>query len=242
MDPFEELIEKNRSNTLKLDIHFHSAYSGCSNLSIDNVRKYLIEHKIELFTVTDHHTTLGCKMLEESCPEVKIIWAVEITAKEGDFLVYSLDKDYLSHLTNFQDSVDCLERNDHTAIIWAHPRVPTRESIGWTSPGPESKRVLETIRHIDGIEIFNGKMLELTMHSFVQRVYFTNLVKIAYKGNDDGKLSLTGASDAHDFAHFFTAWTAFSKDIKTPEDFIFALKNREVLPGFNRDFYKIRVP
>ena len=242
MDLFEKLIEKYKTNSLKLDIHYHSIFSDCSNLNMDEVSNFVNTHHLPLFTMTDHGTTRGCRELEKRCLDTKIVWAVEITAQEGDFLVYSLDEDYVSSLSTFQDSVKCLERNDHTAIIWAHPRIPTRESIGWTSPTPQNKKLMEVIKHIDGLEIYNGTMLELTVNSIVQRVYFSNLVRIASKGNENGQLALTGASDAHDSAHFFTAWTRFSEDVKTPEDFIRALKNHQVCPDFDQEIYKIRVP
>ena len=223
---------------MKLDIHIHSTYSDCSSLEVGVICERVSREKLPVFTLTDHGTARGCEDLEISCIHSRIVYGVEIIAQEGDFLIYSLDVDYVKSLNVYQESVKSLKRNDHTAIIWAHPRVPTRESIGWTSPNDQNRIIAEVMEHIDGLELFNGTMLNLAANGVVQRIYYSNLMGIAKRA----KLTLTGASDAHDPINFYTAWTEFSDDVKTPKDFIQALKTGNVKPGYDHDFYKINVP
>jgi hypothetical protein len=223
---------------MKLDIHYHTTHSDCSSLHINQVCEYVTRSKLPLFTVTDHGNARGCDDLTMSCIQSNIIYGVEVTTPEGDFLVYSLDRDYVSSLTVYQKSVGSLLRNEETAIVWAHPRVPHKYDIGWDSPNDENELISRIIQHIDGLEIFNGTMLSLAVKGAVQPAYFSNLMGISKRGN----LCLTGGSDAQEIANFQTAWTEFPPDAKTPKDFIRALKTGAVKPGYDSEFYKIKVP
>lgn len=223
---------------MRLDIHVHSNHSDCSGLDVTTICAKVTRDSLPLFTVTDHGNARACEELELSCRHAAIVFGVEVTAREGDFLVYSLDSQYIRSLSVYQDSVTDLHRDKDTAIIWAHPRVPHRESIGWASPCEQNGDIDHVVAHIDGIEIFNGTMLGLAVNAVVQRTYFSNLLRIAQRAN----LAMTGGSDAHDPVHFYTAWTTFDEQVKTPQDFISALKEGRVEPGYDHNFYKINVP
>lgn len=222
---------------MRLDIHTHSTYSDCSSLDTFTICERVVKDKIPVFTVTDHGNTKACAVLEKHCPDSAIVWGVEITAKEGDFLVYSLDADYVKSLKVYQDSVNCLRKDDVTAVIWAHPRVPHKKSMGWTSPQVKGEIIEEVVPFIDGLEIFNGTMLYLAATGVVKMNYFYNLRDLAKTYN----LTLTGGSDAHEKGRFYTAWTDFPDDVKSPEQFVQALKNHNVKPNYSREFYKIDV-
>jgi PHP-associated len=219
---------------MRLDIHTHTVHSDCSNLDVGVICRRIHEQKIPVFTVTDHGNSRACDALADSCKEAKIVYGVEVTAKEGDFLVYSLDVDYIKNLTIYQPSVRSLRRDEETAVVWAHPRIPHKHSIGWTSPCGDLDEVLCSI---DGLEIFNGTMLNLAATGVVHMTYFANLKRLA----DNAHIATTGGSDAHDPAHFYTAWTEFEDTIKTPADFIRALKTGNVKPNYDREFYKLNV-
>lgn len=223
---------------MRLDIHYHSIHSDCSSLALNQICRRLTREQLPIFTATDHGNVLGCKELELLCVATAIVYGVEVTTREGDFLVYSLDTEYVQSLSVFQDSVSSLRRDADTAVIWAHPRVPHKESIGWTSPSVQNDEIAEVVKNIDGLELFNGNMLKLAVNGMVQRTYFSNLAQIGAHA----EITLTGASDAHDPAQFYTAWTEFDDDVKTPEEFIRALKTGQVKPGYDHDFYKINVP
>ena len=200
---------------MRLDIHTHTTFSDCSSLDISVICQSIRKKKLPIFTVTDHGNARACDELEKACPGTAIIWAVEVTAKEGDFLIYSLDKDYIRSLAIYQDSVRVLRRDQDTAVIWAHPRVPHKQAIGWTSPCGDLDEVL---CNIDGLEIFNGTMLNLAATGVVHMNYFANLKQLA----ENAKIGVTGGSDAHDPMHFYTAWTEFDDEVRSPEDLVSA--------------------
>lgn len=223
---------------MRLDIHIHTTHSDCSSLDINVICAKATQDQSPLVTVTDHGNARACLDLKARCQSATVVFGVEVTTREGDFLVYSLDAEYVTKLSVYQKTVRDLRRDSATAVIWAHPRVPHKKSIGWTSPGDHDGLIEGVIHHIDGLELFNGSMLGLAASGMVQRTYFSNLLGIATREN----LTITGGSDAHDSAHFFTAWTEFGEDVKHPEDFIQALKKAAVKPGYDHNFYKINVP
>lgn len=220
---------------LRIDLHLHTHLSACSTFEVEDLIALIKKQGLPFVTVTDHGTCGACGILKEALPEVQVINGLEVTTQEGDFLIYSLDEDYIHSLGTYADTVTDLRRDDQTALIWAHPRVP--QVHGWTSPSPTDPEIEKILRHVDGLEIFNGMMLSLATEGVVRMPYFNNLNYLA----DLFNVAITGGSDSHEAGTFFSAWTEFERDIKTPADCIAALKAGEVRPCYNRGFYDIEV-
>ncbi|MDP8256345.1 MAG: PHP-associated domain-containing protein [Candidatus Alcyoniella australis] len=214
---------------MDIDLHLHTTFSDCSSLSYETVCEYVEKQMPLAITITDHGSVKACARLSRDFPELCVLWGVEVTAEEGDFLIFSEDTDYLSSLTVFHRSVCDLRRDEHNAVIWAHPRVP--QSSGWTGPDPISKEILEVARHIDGLELYNGTMLFLATMGSVRQVYFDRLQQIA----TSQKLTCTAGSDAHEKESFFKCWTTFPESADTPRRMIDALKQGKVVPHYDRE-------
>ena len=220
---------------VRVDLHLHTHLSSCSSFTVEEVVRLVRAHGLRLATVTDHGDGSACAVLREALPEVVVVFGVEVTTQEGDFLVYSLDEAYVRSLGVYAGSVAELRRDADTALIWAHPRVP--QTDGWTSPSPQNPEIDLVLTHVDALEIFNGMMLHLATQGVVRAPYFRNLSYLA----DRYGVARTGGSDAHEAEGFLTAWTEFEEGVRTARDFIDAIKAGRVQPFYDRAHYAVTV-
>ena len=221
--------------TVVADLHIHTNLSSCSSFTVEEAVRLVRARGLRFATVTDHGDGSACAILREALPGVVVVFGVEVTTQEGDFLVYSLDEAYVRGLGVYAGSVTELRRDADTALVWAHPRVPQAEDWAESStPGPEIDRVLT---RVDALELFNGMMLHLADQGLVRPPYFANLRALAARHG----VALTGGSDAHEPENFFAAWTEFEDGVETAGDFIRAIKARRVRPDYDRARHAVRV-
>ncbi|MEW5945402.1 MAG: PHP domain-containing protein, partial [bacterium] len=200
---------------MRIDIHLHTRFSKCSDFSVEELAREVERRGMEWVTVTDHGTAEGCEELGRRLAGVGVIYGVEVTTREGDFLVFCPDGEYIRGLTLYARSVSEL-RDGHAgaAIVWAHPRGTS--PLGWTAPSADSPQVRYVMEHVDAVELYNARMLTGQMHMGVDAAeYARGVERLAMEYNKP----LTGGSDAHAREQFMTCWTEFASPVKTAEDF-----------------------
>jgi hypothetical protein len=227
---------------LRIDTHFHSCHSPSSCLSVD----FLVERNRasgnRVLLCTDYKSTKAWRRLESELPGLIVVPSIELETDDADFLVYSTDADYIDSLATFDGDCDQIRRDDETAVIWAHPSISQREDLSaLTFPergpykSPLEEMISHLIRRVDGLEIYNGTMLSLAAGGLVRKTYFDNLRFLA----DRFGLAKTGGSDAHEEELYSKVWTEFLEPIESAGDFIRALKEGAVNPGYDRSYFNI---
>ena len=215
-----------------IDPHLHTQFSSCSNFDIDTFVNKVHELSLPVITVTDHGSAKACAELIRRLPNVLVVWGIEVTTQEGDFLIYSEDKKYIQSLGIYLKSVTDIRRDPETAVVWAHPRVP--QIKGWVSPSAQNPEIERVLSNVDALEIFNGTMLNLAVQGLVRPPYFANLNDLAVAH----KVFVTGGSDAHEAELYRACWTEFEDPIASAADFVRSLKNGRVKPGYDKERFK----
>lgn len=216
---------------VKVDLHIHTEESAFSTFSYDELKAKVNSLRLKVVTITDHGSAKTCLKLKKELKETIVIPGIEVTANEGDFIVFSQDEDYIKFLSRFSGSLEKLSRNEETIVIWVHPKVPHRFS--WREPFPEKALVDKILSCVDGLEIFNGHILEMTALGFIMPLYYKNLADMA----KSRKIALTAGSDTHDGRAFMKCWTEIQAEINSVADFVNAIRACKTKPNFNARFY-----
>ena len=78
----------------KIDLHLHSNYSDGSD-SIEQLLQKILDAKLEIFSLTDHDTSEGCKEIEKIIPKkIKFIRGIELTCILEDIKCHILGYNY----------------------------------------------------------------------------------------------------------------------------------------------------
>jgi hypothetical protein len=216
---------------MRLDLHIHSNYSKCSAYNIRDMEADILNARMKAATVTDHGSARACHELKKRLKDVSVLFGIELSALEGDFLLFSTDIEYISSLTQYVKSVADIRNDDTCAVVWAHPK--SRTAKGWRAPAISKKATRTALARVDGIELFNGRMLALLENRAISPAYFIRLGELAEKAG----LAVTGGSDAHTRGYMMCSWTEFPPGARKPADFISAIKNRKTRASFRRDFF-----
>ena len=219
---------------IEVDLHVHTMLSHSSAVSLAALAEVYRSSKRPLVTITDYGTIEGCLELRSLLPEQEVLLGLEITAAEGDFLVFSTDEEYLGTLRSPVESVRQLRRTEDTVVIWAHPRVSQR-AHGWEAP--ELPEVQAVAPYIDGVEVFNGTMLSLVNEGLVRRTYFSNLVRVAVERS----LAMTGGSDTHDASMMFRCGTKFLPEVRDAAGLVQAIRERKATPTYDYCFFNVNI-
>jgi hypothetical protein len=202
---------------------------------VDDVARYVETAGIRLATVTDFCSLDACDELRRREPHCTIVCGLEVRTAEGDFLLYSADEEYLRSLPTRLASVRQLVRGPQTAVVWAHPFVSQRAK---SYDAPSLPEVGAAAPFIDGLELFNGTMLNLNRQQLLRDAYFENLQRIAA----DCGLAMTAGSDAHEPSLIGHAVTVFPPEVVDAASFVKAIKDRRVSPHYDADFFGVRIP
>jgi PHP family Zn ribbon phosphoesterase len=93
----------------KADLHIHTVLSACANLEMSpsNIVRAAKEKNIDLISITDHNSTLHCKLVKELAKErgLSVLLGVEVTTREEvHCLAYFEDLKTLEHFQSYLDS------------------------------------------------------------------------------------------------------------------------------------------
>lgn len=210
---------------MRVDLHVHlSPHSRSSDFSVDAYVSQIKKHALKVVTVTDYGTTAAAPALERALGGVLVVYGAEIATHEGQFLVYGADRKFMARLPARLRTLDDLERRASLAVVWAHPRIPWRN--GWRAPFPRQPLTKFIYQRVDAVEFYNGAMLSMAARGAVEPAYHDELRAQIETWN----VAAVGGSACQTEAGFLSAWTVFPR-IRTPQDFVTAIKDRAVKPG-----------
>jgi len=169
-------------NTIKLDLHIHTIYSGDSSITPEFAIKFAKIKKLDGFAITDHNTLKAYNTLKKKNHnnELIIIPGMEIKTHIGEIIAIFINEEINTNDNNFFAIVEKIKEDNGLVIV---PHLfdflrDNRLKINLLSDN--------TIKNcIDGIEIINS------------RIIFKKCVNKARKFNIKHQLFETGGSDAH---------------------------------------------
>lgn len=169
-------------NSIKLDLHVHTIYSGDSFITPEIALKYAKIKKLDGFAITDHDTLKAYNILRKKNHnnELIIIPGMEIKTHIGEVIGLFINEEINVRDNNFVSIVEKIKENNGLVVI-PHPFDFLRDNrlkINLLSDNMIKK-------YIDGIEIINS------------RIIFKRCVNKARKFNRKYQLFETGGSDAH---------------------------------------------
>ncbi len=184
-------------NSIKLDLHVHTIYSGDSFITPEIALKYAKIKKLDGFAITDHDTLKAYNILRKKNHnnEFIIIPGMEIKTHIGEVIGLFINEEINVRDNNFVSIVEKIKENNGLVVI-PHPFDFLRDNrlkINLLSVNMIKK-------YIDGIEIINS------------RIIFKRCVNKARKFNRKYQFFETGGSDAHSNEEIGNGYT-FIKDV-----------------------------
>lgn len=169
-------------NSIKLDLHIHTIYSGDALITPEIALKYAKMRKLDGFAITDHDTLKAYNILKKKNKnsDLIIIPGMEINTHIGEILALFINEEISIKDNQFQVVADDI-REKNGLIVVPHP-------FDFLRDNHLKLKMLndQMIKHyLDGIEIINS------------RIMFKSCIKKARKFNQKYKLFETGGSDAH---------------------------------------------
>ncbi|NLH51055.1 MAG: hypothetical protein GX444_20960 [Myxococcales bacterium] len=219
----------------QVDLHIHSNRSTTSKVAVSDVAAFLQNEPRTLATITDFGTIESCLELRRLLPATTVVCGLEIRTAEGDFLVFSADEDFLRSIPEKLNSIGDLGGRDRSAVIWAHPFVNQRAKVYEVSHLPEVESVAS---HVDGLELFNGTMINLNRQGLLKTGYFQNLMRVA---NDFG-LAMSGGSDAHEVSVLGKCSTNLPAQVVDAASLVAAIKAKAIIPHYDHKFFQVEIP
>lgn len=139
---------------LKVDFHCHTYHSPDSLTTIDDLISNIKKRGLDRVVVTDHNCLAGAQEAHNAAPDL-IIVGEEVQTSEGEFLAAFVTREVPKGL----EPMEAYKRlRDQGAFISvSHPFDPQRS--GWSN-----KTLLEIAPIVDAIEVFNARVLDMTMN------------------------------------------------------------------------------
>lgn len=141
--------------------------------------------------LTNHGDVGDYEEMAALAPEdLVVIPGVEISSKEGDFIVFSDEPGYLRSLEALQGLPEMQARPEATAVVWVHPfaGIPG-------GSGVSDEFIRNVARKVDGIEVYNGNWPDEKASILACEI------AAAYG------LAELGGSDAHQRRALYRCWT-----------------------------------
>jgi len=198
-----------------IDLHMHEKnYSLDSHLSLEEMVEIAKKRGLDALCITDHDS-MGLREYAKKFSEetgFPVFVGIEYYSLQGDILAFGID-DYPKERVDAQTFIDYVHKQGGV-VISAHPFRHNRRGL---------EDYLDILKGVDAIEILNGSTLpDATMMA----------VRYAKKYG----FAITGGSDCHYPDKVGVCATYFPNEIKTLEDLISAIRNRECRPAFHQDF------
>jgi hypothetical protein len=184
----------------KYDLHIHTHYSACSNLSPENILKQAKKKGLNGIAITDHNSIKGAlktKQLNKN-KNFQVIVGEEIKTDKGELLAYfvqeKINKQDIYETIDAARSQDCILAVAHPFRLayWQNFKLPLKELEG----------------KADAVEIINSRNILFGNNRAIKKT----------AGLDFAKL---GSSDAHISLDIGKACTVFQGDLRD------AIKKRE---------------
>lgn len=134
----------------KFLFHVHTKKSFDSNIKIEKLLGYVIKHKIDYFSVTDHNNFEACKIIEKMLNEkryrnkTELIKGEEIKTEYGDIIPLFLKREIKTR--KFMEVVKEAKKQKALLII--------------PHPFRQHKNINYLIKYADGIEVYNSSSAE----------------------------------------------------------------------------------
>lgn len=198
-----------------IDLHMHEkTYSKDSFLSLEEIVTIAKKRGLDAVCITDHDS-MGLREYAKTYSKqigFPIFTGVEYYSLQGDILAFGIE-DFPKERVDAQTFID-LVHEQGGAVIAAHPFRHNRRGLEGN---------LDTLKNVDAVEVLNGSTLPDAAMMAVQyaRKY---------------GFAATGGSDCHYPDKVGITATYFPGQIKTLQDLVYAIRNRECMPAFHQDF------
>lgn len=198
-----------------IDLHMHEKnYSLDSFLALEEMVELAKKRGLDAICITDHDS-MG---LREYAAEYSkktgfpIFVGIEFYSLQGDILAFGIER-YPEERVDAQEFIDYVHEQGGV-VISAHPFRHNRRGLEGN---------LDILRGVDAIEILNGSTLaDATMMA----------VMYARKYG----FAITGGSDCHYPDKVGVCATYFPNEIRTMDDLVSAIRNKECQPAYHQDF------
>jgi predicted metal-dependent phosphoesterase TrpH len=197
---------------MKFDLHLHtSRHSLDSIMAPELMVQQGREISLDGVVITEHDwlwTDEELAQLRQSAPGVIVLAGIEVSAKQGHFLVYGVSNPFAVP-PGIGVAELCREvHRQGGAIVAAHP-------YRWNQPVDE---ILETDRpDLDGLELMSNNM-------------DAEIRRRAAELNDRIRLAGLGNSDAHRVETLGCCYTEFRSVIRDLSDLVGAIRGRKTTP------------
>lgn len=198
-----------------IDLHMHEKrYSLDSTLALEEIVEIAKKRGLDAICITDHDSMGLREYAEEYSKKTgfPIFVGIEYFSLQGDILAFGIDH-YPEERISAQEFIDDVHEQGGV-VVSAHPFRHNRRGL---------EGYLDILNGVDAIEILNGSTLpDATMMA----------VQYAKKYG----FAITGGSDCHYPDKVGICATYFPNEIKTMDNLISAIRNRECQPAFHQDY------
>lgn len=135
---------------MKADLHIHTKYSPCSNMSITCLLEAAQRKGLDAVAITDHNTIKGALEARKKNPfsDLQIIIGCEKKCEFGELLIYNLKHEIES---NDFKSIIKEARKQKALVFIAHPIDYIRFNNSWKNFNNDY------LGSVDGVEVYNGR-------------------------------------------------------------------------------------
>ena len=198
-----------------IDLHMHEKrYSLDSTLALEEIVEIAKKRGLDAICITDHDSMGLREYAEEYSKKTgfPIFVGIEYFSLQGDILAFGIDH-YPEDRISAQEFIDYVHEQGGV-VVSAHPFRHNRRGL---------EGYLDILKGVDAIEILNRSTLpDATMMA----------VQYAKKYG----FAITGGSDCHYPDKVGICATYFPNEIKTMDDLVSAIRNRECQPAFHQDY------
>lgn len=198
-----------------IDLHMHEKrYSLDSTLALEEIVEIAKKRGLDAICITDHDSMGLREYAEEYSKKTgfPIFVGIEYFSLQGDILAFGIDH-YPEDRISAQEFIDYVHEQGGV-VVSAHPFRHNRRGL---------EGYLDILKGVDAIEILNGSTLP-------------DAAMVAVQYARKYGFAITGGSDCHYPDKVGICATYFQNEIKTMDDLVSAIRNRECQPAFHQDY------
>ena len=198
-----------------IDLHMHEKrYSLDSTLALEEIVEIAKKRGLDAICITDHDSMGLREYAEEYSKKTgfPIFVGIEYFSLQEDILAFGIDH-YPEDRISAQEFIDYVHEQGGV-VVSAHPFRHNRRGL---------EGYLDILKGVDAIEILNGSTLP-------------DAAMVAVQYARKYGFAITGGSDCHYPDKVGICATYFPNEIKTMDDLVSAIRNRECQPAFHQDY------